>query len=321
MIRAACVAMVGQWCYRSSMRSRQQVCQGSGAVLALALFPIACGGGSTGPISVDDYCDEYADMICRAAERCDCLQGFTVEICHAYVRPGCVDEVEDPVNEGRYTYDASAAGQCLAELERAARDCSTEGDEWPESCDRMLQGALDAGDPCDDDDECRGALECHDDRCTALPRDGEACFADETCAEDHYCGSDDSCHAYPQRGESCADSHGDCAGSDLHCTESTQTCQPYPRQGESCADSYGDCADDLYCTESTETCQPYPRQGESCADSYGDCDDGLYCDASSICRAQGGANAACSDDEQCLSWDCSGGLCAPEDPDDICDFM
>lgn len=288
-----------------------------GLAVAAALAAVSCSSSGSGPVALDNYCDEYAQMICRSAQRCDCLEGYSVEVCQAYVRPDCVDEVEDPVRSGRYTYNPVEAGKCLGALERIARDCSTEGDDWPDACDRMLVGNVSAGQTCDGDDECVSGLECYEDRCTALPRDNEPCLSGYACAEDHFCGDDDLCHRYRGRGEPCPEGDMAC-DDDLYCDSRTDTCQPYLASGQSCAhDSYA-CDDDLYCSESTSTCRPYPGSGQSCADSHGTCADDLYCDASNVCQPQRGDGAACTDDEQCLSWDCVDSTCEAEE-DDICD--
>ena len=120
-------------------------------LVAAAFLFLSCSnsGSSYGAVPLENYCDEYAQMICRAAERCDCLGGYSQEICRAYVRPDCVDEVEDPVNSGRYIYNPVEAGKCLGALERIASDCSTDGDDWPDACDRMLVGNVSAGQACD----------------------------------------------------------------------------------------------------------------------------------------------------------------------------
>jgi len=262
------------------------------------------------------YCDEWAEMACELAERCDCLGGYGVELCITYARMDCADEIEAPVQSGRVTYDAHAAGRCLSASYDIARDCSLEGARWPDACDQMLTGAVPQGGYCEGDQECISPLECYDDACVALPQAGQACHPEYSCAMDLYCGSSGLCETYKPQGQSCADAYCD---DDLYCDSRTDTCQPYLGTGQDCSyDTYA-CDDDLYCESATQTCRPYPSWGQPCADPYEDCADDLYCDSDKVCRPQGQGGARCSDSRECLSWECNGEVCEP-DENDICDF-
>ena len=221
---------------------------------------ISCeNNGSTnlGPVPQDEYCDRYTEIICEAAQRCDCLGGYSIELCHAYVRPICQDEVDDPVNAGRYLYNPVEGGRCLGAQKDIASDCSTRGDDWPESCDRVLTGNVAEGQSCDADSECIDGLECHEDRCTRLPGENQPCLG-SVCADDLFCGNDDRCHRYRGRGEPCPEGSYVC-DDDLYCDNRTDTCQSYLRSGESCAHALYACDDDLFCSNASETCRPSPR--------------------------------------------------------------
>ena len=52
----------------------------------------------------------------------------------------------------------------------------------------------------------------------------------------------------------------------------------------------------------------------------GDCRDDHFCDASDVCQPQLPAGAACSEHEECLSWDCVGSVCEA-DTEDFCGDM
>jgi hypothetical protein len=269
-------------------------------------------------VPFEQYCDEYAEMACEVARICDCLQGYSVELCQTFLRAECVDEVEQPVNDGRVRYLPDQGGQCIAGQWSVARDCRVDDDEgWPEACDQMLEGLTPAGHGCDDDGECLPGLECYGDLCAVMPGEGQPCLTG-SCAEDCFCGVDDLCHRYRAAGQPCPEGSYAC-DDDLYCDARSDTCAPYLGPGGDCAHDTYACDDDLYCSVASQTCQPYPGAGQGCADSGGTCADDHYCDAAEVCRAQQGAGAPCTDDEQCLSWDCVGDLCEP-DTADSCPF-
>lgn len=281
------------------------------------------GGGGAPSVPFEGYCDRYAEVTCDAAERCDCLGGYSVELCQGFMGTECRDEVESSVEAGRSAFHADAAGRCLASLQRIISDCRIDdGDDldgWDAACSAILTGLGDEGDPCDGDDECRDGLECFDDSCVRMPGEGAACLEGYACAEGFYCGSDDACHGERGRGEACPDGDYSC-GDDLYCDGRSTTCQPYIASGEPCEHASYACDDDLYCSPESGTCRPYPGAGQGCVDSDGSCADDLYCDAAGQCQRQLGAGAACDEDEQCLSYDCVDGLCEADEDDGICPF-
>lgn len=292
------------------------------AVFVCALTP-ACGddggGGPSGaPVAFEQYCDAYAEMACEVARICDCLEGYSVELCQTYMRMECADEVEQPVNDGRVRYLPNEGGQCLEDLWNVARDCRVDDHEdWPEACDLMLEGLVPAGQGCDGDAECLPGLECYSSQCVDMPGEGQPCL-DGSCETDHFCGVDDLCHRYRSVGQPCPEGDYAC-DDDLYCDGRTDTCAPYLSAGADCAHDAYACDDDLHCSPASQTCRPYPGAGQSCADSGGDCADDLYCDSAEICQPQQGSGAVCAQDEECLSWDCIDNVCiAPSE--DTCPF-
>jgi len=222
------------------------------------------------------------------------------------------------VNNGRVQYLPNQGGQCLAGLYSVARDCQVDDfEDYPAACDLMLEGLVAAGQACDGDQECLDGLECYGDVCTDLPGEGQACL-DGSCEEDHFCGVDDLCHGYRASGQPCPEGDYAC-DNDLYCDTRSDTCAPYVGSGGDCAHDDYACDSDLYCSPASQTCRPYPVGDQSCDDSGGDCADDHYCDAAQLCQAQQGGGAACTEDEQCLSWDCIDNFCEP-DSSDSCPF-
>ncbi|MFH1438478.1 MAG: hypothetical protein ABIJ56_22405 [Pseudomonadota bacterium] len=288
--------------------------------LSLLLVLAACNGGG-GPVPFEDYCDQYSAVLCEAADKCDCLDGYSIDLCRTFIGADCRDEVEDPVNRGVMTYDAGQAGQCLVALQRILRDCSLDFDDYPDACDRFLSGTLPAGRPCDSDSECLSGLECYDDLCADMPGENQPCLSGDGCDSelDLYCGLDDICRRYKGAGQDCSTESWSCAD-DLYCDSRSDTCRPYLGQGESCEHDRYACGDDLYCSTASQVCRPYPSSGESCADSHEDCADDLYCDSDLICRPQKDAGAPCADDDECKSYDCIDGFCE-QDEERECPFL
>jgi hypothetical protein len=281
-------------------------------VLVTALLLLTgCGGDgvSSAPVPLEAFCQRYAEITCKAADKCGCLTDLTRAYCPSFQLSSCQDDVDDKVSSGKYDYDAAKAGSCLAATAAVISDCSVEGDSLPDSCDQIAVGKVPAGQACSSGSECAPGLDCIDDRCAVLPGTGEACLAEHYCAKGHYCGSDNICHPYVTSGGPCADSASVCAEK-LYCDSRSSTCQPYLGAGDGCAHDGAVCGDDLYCSPSSHTCRAYPGKGGDCADSDGVCADGYYCDSTEHCAARQPEGASCSEDWECASDDCTQGQCA-----------
>ncbi|NMC72616.1 MAG: hypothetical protein GYA57_21520 [Myxococcales bacterium] len=284
---------------------------------ALAGTLAGCSDDGAAPVPFEQYCERYAGIACEFAQRCDCLAGATVEMCRLFVDGECADEVEAPVNAGRRSYDAEAAGGCLAGLQSLLRDCTLAEPQWPEDCDRMLVGTLAAGRSCESDADCVPGLECHARACTDMPDAGQACLAGADCAEGLYCGDDEVCHAPQGVGGPCPEGNEACAD-DLYCDLRTSLCAAPLARGEACRHANAVCVEGLYCAVAAGTCEPLPAAGGDCVESSGQCAEGLYCDGDSgTCRERLPAGAACTADDQCASDDCTGGVCIA-DPGGTC---
>lgn len=293
--------------------------------LLCALAPLGCGDEASGPgaggpsavatpIAFADYCDRYAQMTCDVARTCDCLAGTGHATCVTYQTVACREDVEPPVEEGRRRWDAAAAGQCLAELEAIAADCSLSDAYWPEACDAMEVGIVPANGACESDRDCAGGLACAGGVCRTLPGDGEPCDAEYGCADEDFCGDDGLCHAYRGPGGACPEGSRACAD-ELTCNPSTETCEPYRGEGESCADAPSACDSELGCAPATQTCEPYPSAGASCVETDR-CREGVYCGADGLCHDEKVEGVACAGDDECATGHCDGQRCAAES--DVC---
>ena len=303
-------------------------------MMLVAAATVACVGGrgagggggglSAAPIPLDQYCNRWAEMVCRIADDCGCLTQFGVgaDGCAVFVRADCVDEVETPVSAGARSFRPDEAGRCVAGVRAVVSDCTIDGaDEVPAACDELLVGVRAQGEACESDGDCVPGLECIDTVCGRRPVEGEAC-GDAGCASEHFCGDDGLCRRYRGEGGACPEGSRACDGQ-LYCDERTQTCEPYLGRGESCGHAPGACDSDLTCAED-QTCQPYPGTGESCRPS-GVCAGDLFCDGEGVCRAPRGEAEACTEPRQCASVECQDGACVGEveDPPDTdgCDLL
>jgi hypothetical protein len=285
-------------------------------VLASVIVVAGCSGSS--PVPLAEFCTRYAETLCDAATRCQCLSEVEAAYCPTYLAGQCQDNVVTPVQSGQRTYDAAAAGHCLAGYRSVLSDCSFEGDQLTDACDQMLVGVIPAGQACESDSDCVPGLECHGAVCTEMPGPGDPCLDASYCAEDLFCADDGTCQQPRGRGGACPEG-GEACGEDLYCDSVTTTCQPPLDAGDSCAADPWACGDGLYCSESTTTCTRYPGAGGDCAASNGECADGFYCDGSMKCQPQQGAGEACyDDDDQCLSGTCTDGVC---EGGSTCEFM
>jgi hypothetical protein len=277
------------------------------------------GGPGSGPVAFEDYCTAYAKMSCEIARDCDCLEGYTIEMCQTYQQMDCSDSVEAPVNSGRVTFDPISAGNCLHQMWSIARDCSLDDLEELTGCETLLVGTVAENGACDGSEECLPGLSCLGDVCLRLPTEGQACHPDYGCASGNYCGEDDLCHGYQGSGGPCPEGDQAC-GSGLYCDDRVSQCAPYLGASESCAHASWACGSGLYCSDAAgETCRPYPGNGGDCADSSGSCADGYYCGTDDLCHGELADGSPCTDDEQCRSYDCTGDVCAAETAD-VCLF-
>jgi hypothetical protein len=280
--------------------------------IVFAPLLIAACSSSPNPVALESYCDEYSRVTCGAAQKCGCLDSLTSAFCPTQMKDECKDEVVTVAQQGKRSYDAAAAGRCLSELDAVLGECSSAllEERMPGSCDQILVGKVKAGGACGSSEDCAAPLECLTSVCTEMPGENQKCLASSRCAADLYCGADDLCHRPNAQGGACPTGSEACADN-LYCDTRTMTCQPPIASGESCAHATSECDDDLYCS-SAKTCAPYPGLGQSCTASSSVCADGLYCDSKKVCQAQLASGATCTGSDQCLSEECSKGVCTTD---------
>ena len=222
-------------------------------------------------------------------------------------------------------FDPDAARTCIAEVRRAADEC-TEPGVWG-ACADVFAGMLPEGAPCDSTPQCASDLYCDgadsSDRCAgvcrARARAGEPCTgARSSCADGLTCSDSDVCEPLAAAGESCATS--DCER-DLHCDSNALECY---ESGD--ADGRG-CMEDWHCPTTHRclsglcgrvTVEPRAGVGEAC-DGAMRCSAYLKC-VDGVCAPHPGPGEPCSDIRRCaLDLTCTDGRCANRQNGEPCD--
>lgn len=248
---------------------------------------------------------QYGQLMCTAIELCCAEAGLT------FNPSFCQLLVSSPGAGAGVTYDAVAAGECLAELRDPGIECGVTP-EMP-ACDRVYTGSLPLGAACTSDAEC------------APSTDGDvACdLSDEICSLTRRGAAGDVCSSSCQElqpdgwfclgaGESSLPDYEQvqCFREDgLSC--SSGVCSPLAALGESCS-SDTNCVTGTYCDFALQTCAALADLGESCA-SLG-CVEGAFCSPASSCEQAKAEGEPCTTDDECLSSNCDAGSCGPDSP-------
>ena len=268
----------------------------------------------------------------RFADQASCRQHFDE---HPNVLlPDSVD-LERAVAQGRASFDADAAADCLQQLQQVADGASCPADPLVVAsmgpCAQVVQGTLQARDACLIDEECATGRcsrtasdvcfgECTDDG--APLGQGEVCFYSNECDRSQHLtcgpsgnGSEEVCLAAHSlsNGDDCAD--------DYQCPE-LSTCfdgvcselPAYPNSGETCMPSeFLFCAPGTACRDIEETsqgewqgsCGTVGQKGDTCMTRFG-CAVGLYCKGADPEQGQQGtcqpvikAGETCTEDREC----------------------
>jgi hypothetical protein len=286
---------------------------------------VACGGGSSSgtgspaqgvPVSEQTFASEYPKKACRALSLCCAARNIAYEPATCQLFMGASQP------EGS-TYDAAAAGNCLAELD-AIQTCDMSEPASASSCDAVYttgaSGTLAPGEACTQDSECiapaGGSAECDffDEVCTTKVRGkqgdlcthsceemgttGYMCFGSGSSAseyEDVHCFREDGLHC---SGEGlCAPlaALGEDCNSDLSCGDGLvckgSVCSMPTALGESCSTIGNECGDSAYCAEDTKVCVQKKPVGETCSDSFSDeCLGTCGCSDTGSCSCSAGSS-------------------------------
>lgn len=253
--------------------------------------------------SADSFRSQLASAVCAEFADCCDQEGITI------MQAACAELVNSASSAEDLTYDAEAAGDCLATM-RTLSSCDALAQ--PDVCKRVFQGSAALGEPCTNDVECApvegGTVSCgFDDTCEAELRGvaDDACTA--TCTEDAATGST-SCWGSGAQGEPGEPTTSCFTNDGLYCGPGN-TCAVLVAEGGDCSGGR-QCAEGLECRsgDDARTCQPLPALGEACGSecAEGYCPDG----ADAVCTAFTELGGAC--DPETFSDPCGPGAACGE---------
>jgi len=300
-------------------------------VVALA----GCGGG----VAIADYQTKLRDARCSFEVRCGLFPDQAS--CTAFFPVADDPSLAAAVDQGKSTYDADKAEQCVNETANA--DCNgttREGREVPAVCFEVVGGTGKMSDACVSNSECESKacdvptcmMACCPGTCgVANPKAalGEPC-ATRTCETGLTCDNTKTCADLFAAGVPCQS--GDQCAYGLGCVGTPSTCKVLPELGEPCPDmacaeigatcSAGTCValglPGTLCVASTDCspyftcdllrgdCAPFPTRGQSCTIT---CSDDSWCNIPSgmttgTCDAPQANGSVCVFNDSCLSGFC-----------------
>lgn len=312
-------------------------------------------GDSAGgaPVPLDQFTQKIYEAMCGAMVGCGGHAFATVQGCMAFLTSQ-FDDQEGPiemvalVKAGKATYDAVAAGKCLAMY--SSCNIVTSG-KTPAECAGVFIGNVADGASCDQDEECKSAY-CKKSNtldsscpgvCAAKATAGAACQEDSACAGDLLCIADVCTAPGGKVGDSCTSNS---CGDGLYCASGdgpTNVCKAKLNANMPCDDEKA-CKAGLFCGMSAsgdeQICQAQAKLGEPCGGASGSGSGGFGSDAfgaaigpcegaaicaspgvgqPAVCVKQAKIGEACSSNAQCGGMDvqCQGlstgkaGTCQP----------
>jgi len=303
----------------------------------------ASGGGSGGdggaaqgsPVALDAFGSTILDAACELIVKCGQL-GFVFtskDSCKAFLGDELLDsefaKLRAEVGAGSVSYDAQAAGDCIAAYKAIACEAAT-GEltsKGPVACRKVFTGKAAIGSSCERDEHCAStscdrvkASGCPG-KCAELGATGASCQESGDCEGELVCVAGKCAPNVPAAVGASCDGVPCVAGA--YCGTG-KVCAAQVDAGGACASSDKACKDGLYCSSSgpQQTCAPRLEAGTDCkaADA---CEPGLVCAGAStgnpgICKPTAKLGGACTSHVECGAVDvlCKGaekgtGACAP----------
>ncbi|MFI5308098.1 MAG: hypothetical protein ACHQ53_12135 [Polyangiales bacterium] len=280
------------------------------SVLA-AVVAVACASSSPSGPSVAELPGLLAENACTSLEGCfdsrTLRYAFGDAGCKVRLQAAIEDSdfgyVQDSIDAGRVSYDASKVDGCLDAIKALGCSFSTTRLFEKDACKGVFTGHAKAGAKCTVGEDCDSGLFCQHDAttcpgtCKALLKPGSTCDSADQCADG------------------------------LACSKSTATCEEPSHAGEACGGGVaGECAGGLSCVgddETTGTAGMCRHTNSILVGKLGDtCDikTGALCTEGLTCAASIKGGTASFDCEMLAAADasCRFGVPAPCQSDQYC---
>jgi len=252
------------------------------------------GGTNASPVAQGDFANSYATAICSNVATCCTRFGYAFDQTSCASRAQADGASATAFDPAKVSYDASAAGACLAGIGALFQQCVVTGlgDPTPLSCGQIFVGKLPLGSPCQASEEC-----------AAAPGQGARCLpSDATNAASPTVCTASAGTAHGQLGAPC---NGTCTNESrgLTCEAPPAVAGGGGASGTTSPTTAGQCYtnDNLYCVSTQHVCAEIPATGMPCPD--GICRAGSYCDAgTATCTVAQGKNP-CNADAACAGTD------------------
>ncbi|MBM4346031.1 MAG: hypothetical protein FJ100_21870 [Deltaproteobacteria bacterium] len=221
-------------------------------------------------------------------------------------------ELAAMVADGKLTYDAVAAGACIAALKETCDglDLVT----GPPPCQQMYQGSLKDGAACNFNVECASHYCYGPENCPRFCKKrvalGGVCGKADLCVAGAVCfGGKCVANVLKDVGAACGELK---CKKGLYCNEK-EKCAPLNKAGQAC-DLSGSCVPGSQCIDSGTggSCQPMPKSGEPCSPNpFSDasvlCAAGLICfhtgGDDGTCKPKAAIGGPCTNTSDCGGWD------------------
>ena len=290
-----------------------------GAALGLTW---ACGGENSGgaspsqPVTNNDMATALSSAFCEGIVGCCSRYGYPSDTaaCKNTLQTLLSAQMTTLFGTGHYTYDANAAGACVAAYRNAAEACTSHEAEGAveTACQKVYMGNVALGGSCSASGECvqneTRSVTCNAGVC-ALPTDNTFSYGQRAHGKlGEACQS--TCISYGNGGSSCGGSASastaaaDCWANEGLVCGAGSICVAAPAVGESCS---GYCAPGAYCSGATCVAQDAAGSCKSASDA---CLSTSYCDSTTdMCTPKKADGATCNSDSECTGGDCLGDHC------------
>ncbi|MFL5319647.1 MAG: hypothetical protein ACJ790_08305 [Myxococcaceae bacterium] len=270
------------------------------------------GGGSTGgSVSLDQFCQGYAQDYCDALIRCGQMDPNFRQGCYTFLERYQCASLKSSVTRGGSTFDAQKAATCLQAYGAAlATSCNTSPSVSDPSCQDLVKPAAGPGQICTAQSDCSDQnTACSGQGCntTCQPWGGlnQVCRYG-SCSQGFWCDSaSDTCKAPQQIGSNCSSGstqNPQCVDT-AYCDTTQGKCVALPGQGGTCRPGTPTCATNLYCS-SNNTCQPFLALDAGCNGSDPSCGPTRYCpfvNGGYHCAPRHDVNGTCASYRECLT--------------------